>query len=214
MILILSAVSTIGLVITLYFLYTSWQRTKQTRDELQQIREKWLFQKNLGWGMVVISALNLIDSGSPFPFPFVGQLSVYFSVLCIIIGCIFLYRYWKPKVSEYLALAERTKGYLTKVVIMRRLGFSEPLTIRTLRHMIHSGDVLVLNPDKEYLSEMIFLVRSFSGRLERESDKPPAQNSDDDIREQHSHMTERGVDEVNRMILEGTLNLGRSGRPL
>jgi len=218
------------LLIGAYIMVTAWMEMKRAPNEIEKVRRRLNWHKNLGWGIVILSLGNAVDFNFPFPFPFVGLSAVYMTFFALCAGLIILYRYYYlAKVQEYLVIADTTNGYLTKMLILRRLGLPESVIKMTFRKMQEDGDLIILNPDKQYLSELIFLVRSYSGILpaqpaqgtpeqrregttEQAAEQP--RDSDDAIREQHRNVVEMGVDAVNEALLRGSLNLGRSGRPV
>ena len=218
--LILIIASCLLLAIAAYLIGTAWRDIIKARDELEKIHKRLNLEKSIGWGALLLSVGNILDIQVPFPFPFVGPSALYFTGLSAIVGIVFLVRYYTlSKVPALLALAEKTNGYLTKVVIMRKLGLPENLVERTLRKMLKSHDLLILNPDKQYLADIIFLVRSFSGKIPVADEKVAPrtvspEEQDAELRRQHGDVVDLGVDEINNMLLRGSLNLGGSGRPV
>jgi hypothetical protein len=205
---------------SLIWIAVELKRISEARDEFVKIRKGLTIKKLLGWGLLIFGGTHLILPELKF---LAGVFAMPLSIISVVAGLAFLYNYYQPKIAESLSVAERTNGYLTLVVLMRRLGLTQKLGMKTLRRMVKDDLVLVLNPDPvnpkdQKITKMILLVRGFSGRLPGTSENTAASSAtpttDDEIRDQHSHVTERGVDDINRMILEGTLDLGRSGRPL
>ena len=47
-----------------------------------------------------------------------------------------------------------------------------------------------------------------------ENQPDPAATTDDEIRNAHSHVVDMGIDEVSERILNNTLHVGSSGRPV
>jgi hypothetical protein len=204
MILLIWLISYVGLLAGIYYIAMAANQVWQANGEIQKIKLKWNLQKNLGWNLLLIAVANMI----PHPFPFIGPGMIFFSCLCVLFGCVFLFRYYVLlKVGDFLALAEKTNGYLTLVVVMRRLGFSHDIAEKTFRNMVDSKHLIILNPDKLHLPEILFFARSFGGKLPGNknavNDDLPL-GTDDEIRGAHSHMTSKRIDDINMAILEET----------
>jgi hypothetical protein len=221
-IVILPAISTILLLAVSIWVIKVWQEKASIKNEIDKIKNLLEFKRKLGTGLLIISFANLIDLESMFPFPFVGMQSAYFSGLLIICGSWLLFQHSRPKVAEILALAEKTQGYLTEVVIMTKLGLSHKLVKRTVRRMQKDGLLIILNPAKDQvLAEILFLVRSYSGVTRNQSVPSEAsaqtavepEQRDEEIRRSHQEVVDLGVDEVSRRLFAGTLHVGLSGRP-
>jgi len=212
-ILFLAAIALLAFVVR--SLIMSRHRVQTASNEIEVAEMKLSWQKTLGWSLVAIAVGIVI-----MPLP--GITLRYGTGAILIAGCVFLYKfYFQPKVREYLILADLTHGYLTKMLVLRKLGLPESVIKRTFKHLLQNGDVLILNPDKQRLSDLIFLVRSYSGRLsgedtmkKEEGKEAKEPTSDDEIREQHMNVVEMGVDQLNDALLHGSLTLGRSGRPV
>jgi hypothetical protein len=195
-----------------YFIFRAWKEKTRVGDEITRTRGNIMLVRNISIALLLLSTGNLLDTAVPFPFPFVGSVSVYFSLLTGLIGGVMLYFYAKPKIQEALMLAERTGGYLTLIVMMRKLGLSERMVRKTMQEMLRLEMITVLNPSKKKLPEIVFLVKNFSGKTPQS--ESPSENADEKIREQfQSGGVDIHVDDVNNMLLGGSLNLGQSGRP-
>jgi len=209
---IILALITIGLpCIAAYMIVSAYKDTKKLSDEIQQIKAKLKLMKNTGWGLIILSITNL----SPYLVRIEGMVFLGISGPLFLLGAVILYLYYMPKIDETLAVAEKTDGILTQVVLMRALGLSMGITKKTLTKLMKEKLVLVLNPDEEDLVELIFLVRTFSGRVKpKAARESPGQETDEDTRNNHQDIVDLGVDKINEMILRNSLNLGPSGRPV
>lgn len=226
MVMLMSVVSTLMLAGLVYWIVTEMKKISQIRDDFIKIRKSLALKRIIGWGAIILGVANLLDAEFPFPIPLVGMPAIYLSALCIMGGGITLFIYFQPKINEILLLAEKTGGYITLIVAMRRLGISKGMVEKTLRKMLRDKLIIVLNTEKEQLADLIFLVRSFSGNIPQPQAEPVVgqentagaqtgngRNPDDDVRRQHQNVAEMGVGELNERLLFGTLDLGRSGRP-
>jgi len=237
MIFLLPVLSTALLIFAGFMMFRSWKKKVEfTDDEVAQARGRirWLHQ--WGWGMIIIAFANIVKLNIPFPFPFVGEVSLYFSGLVALAGGIFLALYSMPKVNETLLVAARTNGILTETVLITWLGLSESLVEATLRKMMRLNLILPINPQETLISKIIFVARGVvpqrpqaatrtgAASGEREDGSAHAENSpeanpgtpldDSQIVQQYQGIAERGVDAVNQMLLMGSLTLGQSGHPV
>ena len=234
--LILPLFSTILLACAAYMMWRGWRKkVEDPRDEVARLRGRLGWYHQWGWAFIILAAANIIDLSVPFPFPFKGQVSLYFSVLTAIAGCTFLILYSLPKVNETLLVASRTNGILTEALLMRELGLSNKLVEDTLRKMMRLDLVVPINQQETKLSRLIFVARGAAFQSPQavirpveiasgeESSPPhganrPEANSettvdDSQILAQYGHIGEMDVDTVNQMLLMGSLTLGQSGRP-
>lgn len=210
----LPIISCLFLAASGYFVYEAWIAKSRARDEIAILRGKLKVQRNTSLFLLCIAVGNLLDTNVPFPFPFVGNVSIYFSALTGFVGIILFFLYSRPKVEESLVLAERTGGYLTLMVMMIKLGLSRRMVDKTLKEMLRTGMVIIRNPDKKKLPEIVFLVSNFSGNPKQPQSGSLFKNDGGQIRPQSQH--DRGnvnVDDINNMLLSGSMNLGQSGRP-
>lgn len=239
---ILIAISCTFLAIAGWIMYRTYCEADKIRDKTERYKRKLIWKKNNAIFLGLVSIGNLFDTGSPIPIPLVGLPSVLFSV-GLAIGSFWMYsQYRAPKDVEALELASELPipGYLTLIVLRTKMGLTHKQAIMTLNSLVENDEVVILNPEEKRVSERIYLVRGYSGRpraaAQAGNGQPPgngqaeesfwnqgqadadgqtqAGHTDDDIRFQHWEVASSTADEVSRMILEGTFEVGQNGQPI
>jgi hypothetical protein len=158
------------------------------------------FQKQMkrakfgGGGLLVLGLVNLLDSYTPFPIPLVGTAAWLTSIALILVGGIWFYQFFRPRVDEIVHLGvQHTRGYLTVVIVHELLGVPVKTAAKTLAEMYREGIILkVSSPEKRNIYECVFQIPNV------ENNKPKAELIEGEVIDEEPLTPE----EINKEILE------------
>jgi hypothetical protein len=170
---LLPIISCLFLVGAIRFGFKAWKRNQNEIDEVKRTRGKLEFQRNLSWSLLLLSFGNMLDAQVYFPFPLVGRASMTLSLLTGLVGGFYWVKhYMRPKTEEALMLSEKTDGFLTLAIMMRKLGLSQYVAEKTLSRMLRDQMVTIRNPSKKMVAQIVFFVSNNDASVFRRDEEP------------------------------------------